>query len=115
MKCSICDLDIGVDVYGWDEGHNAEPFDGRCCASCNDFVVVPARLQSIIGMSASKHTRKLLEAGESEEARRFVKQGNQEFADRAKKGEVINLSDMIGMNETIIQDDIRRKQNETQD
>lgn len=112
MKCSICENDIDVDVYGWDQGHNADPFDGRCCASCNEVVVIPARLHRLTDMTASKHTRKLLEEGKTEEARQFVKKGNAEFADRAKRGEVINLSDMIGMNETMTQDMIRREQNE---
>ena len=38
MKCIICKNEIG----GWDKGHNAE--SGRCCATCNWTVVIPARL-----------------------------------------------------------------------
>lgn len=48
--CSICTepidkqrLEDGT-VY-WDQGHNAEPINhGRCCSSCNNSVVLPARL-----------------------------------------------------------------------
>jgi len=54
MQCSICSGPIEEhrhpetgEVY-WTEGHNAEPVnDGRCCASCNENVVMRARLQKI--------------------------------------------------------------------
>jgi len=54
MQCSICSGSIDEhrhpetgEVY-WTEGHNAEPVnDGRCCTSCNENVVMRARLQKI--------------------------------------------------------------------
>ena len=56
MQCSICSGPIEEhrhpetgEVY-WTEGHNAEPVnDGRCCDTCNSFVVIPARLAVIHG------------------------------------------------------------------
>ena len=49
MDCSICNLEIPVQVNGWDQGHNAEPVtDGRCCGSCNASVVLPTRIKNII-------------------------------------------------------------------
>jgi hypothetical protein len=50
MKCNICcgnidkkymvNVDTGEEVMYWGEGHNAEPLEeGRCCDSCNDYVV----------------------------------------------------------------------------
>jgi|ETNvirnome_2_130_1030620.scaffolds.fasta_scaffold01509_15 hypothetical protein len=46
MKCSICQLEIEAEaISGWDKGHNAQPVnDGRCCTSCNDNIVIPARI-----------------------------------------------------------------------
>lgn len=45
-KCSICFTTIGIDANGWDGGHNAQPVNnGRCCESCNDTVVITARLR----------------------------------------------------------------------
>lgn len=42
--CSICSKPIDVDEIGWDKGHNAMPInDGRCCTSCNEKEVIPAR------------------------------------------------------------------------
>tara|TARA_R110002167_G_scaffold56925_3_gene161313 strand:+ start:80 stop:331 length:252 start_codon:yes stop_codon:yes gene_type:complete len=44
IVCSICDKDIPHHshegkVY-WTQGHNAEPLEeGRCCDSCNEWVV----------------------------------------------------------------------------
>jgi hypothetical protein len=39
--CSICQLPFS------EYGNNAEPVNsGRCCDSCNDMVVIPARLNS---------------------------------------------------------------------
>jgi hypothetical protein len=47
MKCCICEEEIEV-VNGWTQGNNAQPVkDGRCCASCNLAVVVPARLREL--------------------------------------------------------------------
>lgn len=40
MQCSIC----GIRYSGF--GHNADPVtDRRCCGSCNNDVVVPARIR----------------------------------------------------------------------
>ena len=46
LPCSICGHPIAVEPSGWREGHNAEPVvkEGRCCASCNQTVVIPKRL-----------------------------------------------------------------------
>jgi hypothetical protein len=50
-----CDLCVGYidllrnaeDEVIWNAGHNAAPLsEGRCCTSCNDLHVVPARLAS---------------------------------------------------------------------
>ena len=42
--CSLCgDVFIG-------KGHNPEPlatFDDRCCADCNDTLVIPARIRGM--------------------------------------------------------------------
>jgi hypothetical protein len=44
MKCCLCDTEIEV-LFGWAEGHNAEPLkNGRCCGDCNSLLVIPARL-----------------------------------------------------------------------
>lgn len=40
--CSLC----GLRYQGW--GHNAAPFEGRCCDVCNDIHVLPARLKTLI-------------------------------------------------------------------
>lgn len=54
MICSVCQKKIephrGADgkVY-WDQGHNAQPVnDGRCCNSCNEYIVLPARIQQML-------------------------------------------------------------------
>jgi hypothetical protein len=49
MKCCLCHEEIAVDVFGWTEGHNADPLseDGRCCSDCNATRVIPARLNII--------------------------------------------------------------------
>ena len=55
MDCSICDglIDdhrspVTGEIY-WTQGHNADPVtDGRCCTSCNESVVLPARIQHMI-------------------------------------------------------------------
>jgi len=50
MKCSICEGEIeekkGIsgEVF-WDGGNNAQPInDGRCCDTCDCFIVIPARM-----------------------------------------------------------------------
>jgi|DEB0MinimDraft_3_1074331.scaffolds.fasta_scaffold144556_2 hypothetical protein len=50
MNCSICQKPIEVQTKtGWEGGHNAEPVnDGRCCETCNDLIVIPARLQRML-------------------------------------------------------------------
>jgi hypothetical protein len=49
MKCCLCYEEIDVNVFGWTEGHNADPLseDGRCCSICNATKVIPARLNII--------------------------------------------------------------------
>ena len=53
QSCSICNgpIDDHVDENGvvyWTGGHNAEPInDGRCCTSCNNTVVIHARITGI--------------------------------------------------------------------
>lgn len=45
MDCSICGSTIGKDISGWAGGHNSWPVnEGRCCGTCNDTKVLPARL-----------------------------------------------------------------------
>ena len=51
--CSICGYGIeshytpAGEVY-WTKGHNAQPVnDGRCCDTCNDTRVLPARMAAI--------------------------------------------------------------------
>ena len=47
MNCSICGELIGKEASGWTEGHNAYPInEGRCCGTCNDTEVLPARLET---------------------------------------------------------------------
>ncbi len=42
MKCSICKTKKIEDRFS----HNAHPVtDGRCCDSCNYFVVIPRRIE----------------------------------------------------------------------
>ena len=49
MSCSICNEEITADPNGWDGGHNAEPINnGRCCGSCNESIVTPARFGNYI-------------------------------------------------------------------
>ena len=44
MKCSICKDELD-DKFG----NNAEPInDGRCCNLCNEFFVIPSRIEEII-------------------------------------------------------------------
>ena len=48
-KCSICKEPIQPDFNGWDGGHNAEPINsGRCCAMCNDMIVIPRRMSEYL-------------------------------------------------------------------
>ena len=48
MKCCLCNNQIEVEISGWSEGHNAQPLaEGRCCSECNDFDVIPARMQGL--------------------------------------------------------------------
>ena len=50
LTCAICEGPIEVTKWGWNEGHNAAPVaDGRCCNVCQDTVVMPARLSSVVG------------------------------------------------------------------
>jgi len=48
--CSICFGDIEVQktpdgVVYWKDGNDAYPVtNGRCCNTCNDLIVIPARL-----------------------------------------------------------------------
>ena len=45
LVCEICQSTIGVNSYGWANGHNAYPItEGRCCSPCNTEIVIPARL-----------------------------------------------------------------------
>jgi len=44
--CSICKKEIQPDANGWDGTNNAQPINnGLCCHSCDNNVVLPARLQ----------------------------------------------------------------------
>ncbi len=54
LKCSICGDKITPELLtGWAGGHNAEPInDGRCCSSCNEIHVLPARLRRIYDIKA---------------------------------------------------------------
>ena len=50
MICSICSSPINVilasDGYAYSDSRNAEPVnDGRCCGSCDMYVVMPARMK----------------------------------------------------------------------
>tara|TARA_R110000824_G_scaffold288198_1_gene476167 strand:- start:496 stop:714 length:219 start_codon:yes stop_codon:yes gene_type:complete len=54
--CSICDNPINkmIDTVSgkvyWIDGHNAEPINsGRCCSTCNDTYVIPARIFAVVG------------------------------------------------------------------
>ena len=55
-KCDICGGPILPNpISGWDLGHNAEPVrEGRCCDSCNDGIVIPARMAQILGNNFGK-------------------------------------------------------------
>ena len=46
--CSICGGSIELECNGWAGGHNAQPINsGRCCAICNDTVVIPVRIRQL--------------------------------------------------------------------
>ncbi len=46
LDCSICGEKIEPNVIGWTYGYNSQPVnDGRCCKSCDDYVVMPTRLK----------------------------------------------------------------------
>ena len=48
MDCCICGEPITKEVSGWDGGHNAYPLmEGRCCVTCNDTLVIQARLKQM--------------------------------------------------------------------
>jgi hypothetical protein len=61
MKCSICTKEIEVQTNGWAGGHNAWPAksgeNDRCCARCNDRVVVPLRLKMIYDKGQTKNAQ----------------------------------------------------------
>jgi hypothetical protein len=47
-SCSICGGLILMEPSGWAGGHNARPVtNGRCCAKCNEGVVIPARIKEV--------------------------------------------------------------------
>ena len=48
INCDICEGEIEPDQHGWQYGYNARPYkDGRACALCNSFFVLPMRLEGI--------------------------------------------------------------------
>ena len=52
LNCCICGIKIQVEKStGWRYGNNAEPFgtkdNDRCCNTCNDSIVITARLNSM--------------------------------------------------------------------
>jgi|TARA_Y100000034_G_scaffold132221_1_gene194674 hypothetical protein len=60
-KCCLCGGEIEImrtpeGIVYWSEGNNPAPFgkseDDRCCNDCNDFVVIPARMEQML--SANK-------------------------------------------------------------
>ena len=49
-KCSICKQEITPEPNGWAGGCNAWPInDGTCCKTCDDEVVLPARIAQHYG------------------------------------------------------------------
>ena len=55
MKCSICAKEIKPDSNGWSGGHNPWPINdgkGKCCGECNDYIVVPRRIQDYFDREA---------------------------------------------------------------
>lgn len=73
MICSICFDQIPVhQPHGWDEGHNAEPVNtGRCCDTCNDKVVIPARLMAMISQMPASEYEAMLRVQYENLRRRF--------------------------------------------
>ena len=53
-RCSLCNSLIEVEVSGWNKGHNPWPLrrneTDRCCQTCNDTVVMPARLRLAVAV-----------------------------------------------------------------
>ena len=50
LKCVLCGLPIKTDSMGWHLGHNALPVKaGRACDDCQITVILPARLDMIVG------------------------------------------------------------------
>lgn len=50
--CSIC----GKTYTNW--GNNAQPVnDSRCCSDCNNAVVIPRRIQDLLGKDFNKYWR----------------------------------------------------------
>lgn len=49
ILCCLCGDKIEVQISGWKYGHNPSPLgkneNDRCCDSCNDSEVIPARLK----------------------------------------------------------------------
>jgi hypothetical protein len=54
LTCSICGEKITPELLsGWTGGHNSQPVtDGRCCATCNELHVIPARLRRVYDIKA---------------------------------------------------------------
>ena len=51
MQCSICKTEIPEEPNGWSGGHNASPVaNGRCCSPCNQMLVIPARMEMLMGL-----------------------------------------------------------------
>ena len=50
-QCSLCN------EYYYGLGHNAYPFEGRCCDGCNKNMVIKARML----ISQSKNPQKIIE------------------------------------------------------
>ena len=55
MECCICsgEIDKQYTPEGkvfWEGGHNPDPIQsgGRCCTHCNETVVIPARMATIL-------------------------------------------------------------------
>ena len=60
MICSICNCEIEVEHGGWYKGHNAEPFEGRCCKACNDKVVIPTRIGLLLKPAQDSDVPKII-------------------------------------------------------
>ena len=50
IECSICSRDLPAKhpkdtrTQAWQHGNNADPFEGRCCDTCDCLIVIPARM-----------------------------------------------------------------------